>query len=321
MQLDYSHILETDPLPLLLHESPIHVRYHALTRLLNLPSDTSTVQSTREIALKESDMAKIIRQQTSGGVWPPSTKFTQEAHKVGAQFLSQVQHLHQAYDLGATREDQFVKQGIVALLKMQLGDGKFPLFFQHQGYALKILLDYGMQGNPFVELGLRWLFKRQRPDGGWLHPVQVPRGKNAKDVDSCIWTTLHAVWPMPGHTRNSRDARTRKAVEYVLDHFLEANHTGFLDSPDAWDYLYIGHDDLSAFRGGTLKMLEIASGTGFTRDHPVINKATRWLREQQLENGLFPAISGKDTNGDFMVTLRSALVLKQLYRDQVAFEN
>jgi len=320
MQLDFSYILETDPVSSLLHDSPIHIRYHTLTKLLNLPANTSTVQSTREIALEEPELTKMIRQQKKDGLWPPSTKFTQEAHKVGAQFLSQVQHLHRAYDLGALREDPFIQHGIVALMKMQLGDGKFPLFYQHQGYTVKILLDYGMQGNPFVELAIRWLLKRQREDNGWLHPVQVPRGKNAKEVNSCLWTTLHAIWPMPRHTRYSRDKRVQAGMEYVLNHFLEANHTGFLDAPDAWNYLYIGYDDLSVFRGGTLKVLEVASGVGFTLDNPVVNKAAKWLREQQLSNGLFPTIPGRDREGDFMVTLRALLVLKQLYRKQVVSE-
>jgi len=320
MRLDFSYILNTDPLPTLLHNAPVAIRYHTLFRLLELPADTKVIQGAREELLESDEIQRLVHQQNSDGLWPPATKFTQESHQVGAQFLSQVQHLHQLRDLGAVREDPFVQKGIVALMKMQLGDGKFPLFYQHQGYVLWVLLQYGMQGNPFVELGLRWLMKRQRKDGGWLHTVQVPRGKKMENVASCIWTTLHSVWPMSLHSRYSRDAHVHKGVQYVLDHFLEKNHTKFLNSPDDWNFLYVGHDDLSAFRGGTLKVLEVASKTGFTLEHPVVKKAARWLREQQLDNGLFPAIAGKDREGDPMVTLRTLSVLKTLYAEKVVTE-
>ncbi len=317
MRLDFSYILESDPLPTLLHDTSLGVRYHALTNLLELPTDTKTVQETREAILADQSIQRMIKHQTEAGLWLPAEKFSKDAHRVGAQFLSQVQHLHQLYDFGMTREDPCVQKGIVALMKMQLGDGKFPLFYQHQGYVLWVLLQYGLQGNPYVELGLRWLLKRQRNDGGWLHTVQVPRGKKMENFPSCIWTTLHSVWPMSLHTRYSRDAQVRKGVTFVLDHFLEKNHTKFLNSPDAWDYLYVGYDDLSAFRGGTLKALEVAAQTGIGLENPVVDKAAKWLREQQLKNGLLPAIAGKDRKGDPMVTLRTLLVLKRLYADRV----
>jgi len=313
MKLDFSQILHSDPIPDLLKKVPPNLKHRIYSRLFEIPDDVPMVRDTLEAAQSDDEFRRLLKRQNTDGLWEPKQEFSQEKHQMGMQFFNQALMLHRLFDLGGTREIPAIQHGIVVLMKMQHGDGKFPLFYQHQGYALWVLLQYGLQGNPFVDRGLRWLLRRQRDDGGWLHLVQVPRGEDKEKYPSCIWTTCHALWPMSLHNVYYKDDRVKKGVEYLLDHFLETNHTKFFNSPDAWDYLYIGYDESGCFRGGTLKLLEIASRTGFDRTHPVVKKAADWLRDQQLENGLFPAITGKDTRGDFMVTIRALQVLKRLF--------
>ncbi|HKJ69324.1 MAG TPA: prenyltransferase/squalene oxidase repeat-containing protein [bacterium] len=296
---------------------PPHIRYYLYIHVFEKPEEFSSMEDVKKQCQQSGEFRKLLRRQDNDGLWPPRRNFRQEKQQYGIQFFSQVLALHHLLDLGATRDLPEIRQGIVALMKMQREDGKFPLFYQHQGYALWVLMRYGMQGNPFVDRGLRWLLRRQRDDGGWLHTVQIPKDHDQEDHPSCIWTTCHVVWPMVQHNVYYKDERVVRGIDYLLDNYLEPNYTNFFHPGDAWNYLYVGHDETGCFRGGTLKVVEIAVAAGFDRTHKVIKKAANWLRDQQLENGLFPAVAGKDTQGDYMVTVRILNVLKNLYPETV----
>ena len=312
-ELDFLHVLKADPVPYLLEKAPPHIRYHVLTKLFGWSDEDGELDELLRECWGVPEFRRIISGLNDDGLWEPKEQFSSEQRQFGIQFLTQVQRLHELLDLGGSREVDEIQQGIVALMKMQHSDGKFPLFFQHQGYALWVLMKYGMQGNPFVDRGLRWLLRRQREDSGWLHTVQIPSGEDKEEYPSCIWTTCHALWPLVYHNVYVKDNRTIAGVRFLLEHFLQKNHTNFFNSPDAWDYLYIGHDDNGPFRGGTLKMLEIAVEAGFDISNKVVKKASHWIRDQQLGNGLFPAVAGRDEEGDFMVTVRALNMLRKLH--------
>ncbi|MCF7804513.1 MAG: hypothetical protein K9N46_09745 [Candidatus Marinimicrobia bacterium] len=287
------------------------------TELYELTEVAHAVQEIIAEVRQNDEFNRLLIRQNDDGTWPSKQEFSNEQRQQSMQFFSQIMELHRLLDHGATRDVPEVQEGIVALMKMQHPDGKFPLFYQHQGYALWVLMRYGLQGNPFVDRGMRWLLRRQRNDGGWLHLVHVPAGEDKDTYPSCIWTTCHVLWPLVLHNVYYKDDRVRKGLDYLLDNFLQTNHTKFLNAPDAWDYLYVGYDESGCFRGGTLKVLEIVTNAGYDRSNTVVKKASNWLRDQQLDSGLFPAVAGKDTVGDFMVTLRALSVLKKLFSDSV----
>jgi len=317
MQLDFTHILKKDPIPGLLNSSPPHIRLHLYADVFEKPDDFSSMEDLRSQCVRSAEFQRLLRKQDDDGLWQPRRKFQKEQHQYGMQFFTQVLTLHHLSDLGGARDLPEIQQGIVTLMKMQREDGKFPLFYQHQGYAHWVLMRYGLQGNPFLDRGLRWMLRRQRDDGGWLHLVQVPKTQDKDTHPSCIWTTCHVVWPMVYHNVYAKDERVLRGVEYLLGKFLQSNTTNFFRPSTAWDYLYIGYDETGCFRGGTLKVLEIAVAAGYDITNPVVKKAVTWLRNQQLDNGLFPAVAGRDTQGDFMVTVRTLNVLKHLYPDIV----
>jgi len=320
MQLDYSTVLTQDPVPYLLDRVPPHIRYHLYTDVFERHEQSSSLQDVKEQAQSTDEFQRMVNQQKDDGLWPARKQFRQEKQQAGIQFFSQVIALHYLLYLGATKEHPAVQKGIVALMKMQREDGKFLLFYQHQGYALWVLMQYHMQGNPHVDRGLRWLLRRQRDDGGWLHTVQIPAKQSRENHPSCIWTTCHAIWPMVHHNVYAKNEQVTKGIDYLLDNFLQPNYTNFFHPAESWDYLYIGHDESGCFRGGTLKVLEIAAAAGYTRTNKTIKKALNWLKDQQLGNGLFPALAGKDTQGDYMVTLRVLNVIKKFYPDDVVSE-
>ncbi|MCK4689060.1 MAG: hypothetical protein KAT41_02070, partial [Candidatus Marinimicrobia bacterium] len=70
------------------------------------------------------------------------------------------------------------------------------------------------------------------------------------------------------------------------------------------------------FRGGTLRFVETLSNLPDTYDHPKSKKAVNWLIDNQLPSGLFPAIAGKSTQGDYNVTLRVITALKDMEKNK-----
>jgi hypothetical protein len=104
------------------------------------------------------------------------------------------------------------------------------------------------------------------------------------------------------------------ALEYVQSNRLGVGLSPLLPDIQAWDHLHTGSQGLNVIQGGTLRVLEARALLGLKLDRPA-RKMFNWLQDQQLPNGHWPAIAGRDKHGDEWVTLR---VLK-LYR-QVAGE-
>jgi len=61
-----------------------------------------------------------------------------------------------------------------------------------------------------------------------------------------------------------------------------------------------------------LRFIESLAPLAEYHGRPQFRKAIEWLLEQQLPNGLWPAVVGVSRNGDFDVTLRVITALKEI---------
>lgn len=302
--------LKTDPLPVLLDHAPLPIRY--LTALRFQPKDKELLEALKRELQEFKPRLKLIRSQQPDGTWATNISSSIEEQQKALQFLQQVKNLGQLLHWGCTIEEPAVQKGVIALLKSQKPDGKFPLLLHHQGLVLWLLVQYGLAGNPFVEKGFRWLIKRQRPDGGWISPTLLPEGESIKTAKSGIWTTLIICQALSSHSRLRHSESTLKAAGFLLENYLQPNHTNFLPEPDAWDHLYMDYSDNGMFRGGTLRFVEALYNLKEAQSHPHFKKAIKWLCEQQLPSGLLPAIVHKSQQGDYGVTLRFITVLSEI---------
>ncbi|BFN37320.1 hypothetical protein [Fidelibacter multiformis] len=97
-------------------------------------------------------------------------------------------------------------------------------------------------------------------------------------------------------------------------HYLSLNKGGILEGLQAWDQLSYGYEGIKAFRGGTLKVLEVLVRLGYTAENKSIRKMLNWLESQQNMYGLWSALprQAKDTTDDW-VSYRVIRVLQLYY--------
>ncbi|MBL7135372.1 MAG: terpene cyclase/mutase family protein [Candidatus Marinimicrobia bacterium] len=307
-------LLKIDPIPILLKKAPLPVRYAIAERFF--PEETELLSKLQQEFQNYKPRVKLLNSQQPDGLWKLDKKYIIEERRKAMLFLQQLKNMAQLLDFGCTKEMPAIQKGIITLLKMQKSDGKFPLLYHHHGFALWLLVKYGLSGNPFVEKGFRWIAKRQRPDGGWLSASMVPSNVSVKSLKSGIWTTLFVCQAFSVHTRLRKSSTCQNASKFVLDNFLESNTTILFPEPDAWNYLYVDYTENGLFRGGTLRFVETLSNLPDTYDHPKSKKAVNWLIDNQLPSGLFPAIAGKSTQGDYNVTLRVITALKDMEKNK-----
>lgn len=303
-------MLKKDPIPTLLNKGPLPIRYITAQRFY--PHDEELLNFLRAEILRFKPREQLLDTQLPDGLWKTTNKYQIEERNRAISFLLQLQKMTQLHDYGCTRDIPPIQRGIIALLKTQKPDGKFPLLLHHHGYTLWLLAQYDLIGNPFVEKGYRWLAKRQRSDGGWLSPAMVPSGVSLKTTKSGVWTTLFAFQAFSVHSRLRHSDVCRKAATFVLDNYLEKSHTTLFPEQDAWNFLYTDYSDNGLFRGGTLRFVEALAPLADYHSHPNFKKAVNWLLDLQMSSGLLPAVAGTSKEGDFATTLRFVSALKEM---------
>ena len=289
---DFSDILRIDPLPDLIEKAPIHTKFRVIKYFY--PEKKEELSDLQKERKNNTRRKKLFKSQLDNGAWELDTEYSIDKKKKAMSFLKQLQNLTELLYLGENSKSETIKQALIRLIKFQKEDGKFPLSLHHQGYALWLLAQYGLAGNPIVEKGYRWLIKRQKDDGGWLSPVMKLSEDVSDDMTSCLWTTIIITQAFSAHSRLKNSDNTRKAAQFIADHYLYKNHTSLFPEPDAWDYLFTDHTENGLFRGGTLKFCEALAPLKFMHTNKNFEKAIGWLKDVQLDSGLFPAKAGAD---------------------------
>ncbi len=302
--------LRIDPLPVILDRAPANIKYLALKEFRY--KEQELIEQVRAKVLADPEREKLLSEQDPEGYWPTDSNYTIEERHKAMLFLEQLKNLTRLYNYGENLENDHVKKGLIALIKFQKTDGKFPLLLHHHGYALLLLNKFGLAGNPLVEKSYRWISKKQRHDGGWLSSTMLPKNSDHDKVKSCVWTTMVIVQAFSHHSRLKNSDISKKGAEFLLNHYLDTEAPSLFPEPNAWDYLLPNLNDQGMFRGGTLRFLETLAPLPEYHTHKIFNKAIDWLMDQQFNDGLFPAIANISKKGDYMVSYRVLRLLKRL---------
>jgi len=227
-------------------------------------------------------------------------------------FFNQLQRIHIIADFGATNYLNPVKEEIIKLLEFQNDDGRFPLYYQHNAHACLQLIKLGMEGNVMIDKCIKWVVKRQRDDGGWLHKNNTNSKSKAGSSKSCIWTTAEIALLLSKRSLFRNSNANKKACEFLLNNLLKENSSStLLTSEDSWNQLYISSDTQYMFSGGTLKVLELLSLSGYNCSNKDYNRLYKWLLSQQLDSGFFPRTVSDLHIPDTLATIRALTVIKR----------
>ena len=301
-------VLPVNPIPIIFHRGPVGVQLRLLN-LLTAGSDgemEAVIRQLRRAASASPEVARILKRQRKDGIWPVEASGQPEGAVKQLVLLGLLENLHALVDLGGRRSWPGVDRGLRALLSFQHEDGRFPLSYHQHACIGRLLMALGLGRNPAVHRAAHWILERQREDGGWLHPQMA--GNRAKPP-SCIWTTAEVLAFIARYPTLRIKQRLQQAGEFLLEHALQPNTTTLLPDAGAWDVLEEGSRGVQLFHGGTLKVLDGLTLAGFNPSHSVFKKLYTWLLEQQLKGGYYPRISGRDTRGDPLVTVRALEVI------------
>ncbi len=297
------------------------VRYYVLTGVLGKTEKDVMVRQALDECLTYPPRVKLLRTLREDGTWPidPIHRKEEEAGcgpPYGWTYVTMLRNLNDLADYMTTRDEGSVDASLERILDWQTEEGyipgpwdvTFPLA-QFNGYALRMLIRFGLEKDPRTQRLIKWLFDSQRPDGGWRIPFledvkylpkykivrqsifielvrdgKVPLPYDPKDYDgipSCIWTTMMVVRGLAQSDLLSRRDEVHKGAEFFLDRFFQRNyHPLFFQSPRHWTTL---RDP--TYYGSGLCALDLLTWLGFGVKDERMQKPMKWLMESRSPDG------------------------------------
>lgn len=298
------------------------VRYYMLTDMRAKPRDDPLVRRTLEECRVYPPRLRLLRCLRPDGTWPISRQRRLAEERgpgppVGWTYTTMLRNLYDLGEYQTSRDEGHVQATLDKILSWQEDDGHIPgpttnLFHlpQYDGFAIRMLLKFGMKGHPGVRKLSKWLLSLQRPDGGWLIPYledmrYLPQFKNMRvsdfmnliekkavpehdpegyrDIPSCIWTTLMVVRGLSHDPELARSKQMLRGAGLLLDNFFKRNHhAAMLRAETNWTKLRY-----PTYLGSGLCALDILTHIGFGADDARMEKPIRWLLSARSSDGFW----------------------------------
>lgn len=284
--------------------------------------DDAIVVKTRMECSQYRPRVRLLEALGPDGTWPLSRQRRLAEEKgpgppIGWTYTTMLRNLYDLGEYQTSASEGNVRACLEKILSWQAEDGHIPgpttdLFPlpHYNGYAIRMLLKFGMEGDPRVRKLFNWLLGLQRPDGGWVIPYvedlkYLPQYKQMRSPDfmgliargavpkyvpkdyyktpSCIWTTLMVVRGLTHDIKSSRSRPILRGADYVLNHFFRKNHhAAMLKSEVNWTKL-----KYPTYLGSGLCALDILTHIGYGADDPRMEKPIKWLLSARSSDGFW----------------------------------
>ena len=318
---DIDRVVEVSARRLLQISSP-PVRYFLLTDLMAKGEEDQIVQRTIRECADYPPRKKLLQALRPDGTWPiPKQRRMSEDSGPGAPYgwtyMTMLRNLNSLSDYLTARDEGNVEAALERILSWQTDEGSIagpwnvPFALpQFNGFALRALLAFGLEADTRVQKLIRWVFRTQRPDGGWLVPYledmkylpefsslkqetfiemirdgRVPRYDPAQFdyIPSCQWTTMMVVRGLCASRKLAQKDEVWKGSEFFLNRFFKKNHhTLFYYSEKNWTKL-----KYPTYFGSGLCALDLLTWLGFGAKDERIERPIRWLLGVRSADGFW----------------------------------
>lgn len=306
----------------LLQISIPQTRFYLLTDVLGLSESDPQVQRAAQECRDSPRRRKLLQMLRPDGTWPISKERRLAEERgpgppIGWTYITMLRNLYDLAEYRTTIDEGHVRETFEKILSWQTDEGYIPgpasphfPDTHYNGYALRMMVKFGLRRDPRVQKLVKWLLKMQRPDGGWVIPYlqdlryfppyksmsmhdfmsQVHRmGMENYDpsdyygAPSCIWTTMMVVRGFVQDFNMAVLPGVRRGAEYFLDRFFMKNYySSFYRSDENWTKL-----KYPTYFGSGMCALDILTWMGYGADDPRLEKPIKWLLGMRMQDGLW----------------------------------
>lgn len=322
------------------------VRYWLLRQVIGKTERDTEVKGALEECATYRPKLKLLEKLRPDGTWPiPRNKKLAEdmgpGPPIGWTYRTMLWNLFTLSEYKTSRKERNVQAALDKLLSWQDDDGYipgpwtdvFPLPY-FNGYALYIMVRFGLEHDKRVQKLTEWLLSMQRHDGGWNLPfvmdvhylpeykamrmrefVELVRGRGWKSFDlksltqfpSCPYVTMLTVWGLMQQKELAKSTAVRRGADFVLDRFFKKNpHPSYYMTEDHWTKLRYPYRF-----GSGLMALDILTELGYHKEDPRMDRPIRWLMSMRASDGLWSQSNRPHPERDQWISLIALRTLKR----------
>ncbi|MCA9520651.1 MAG: terpene cyclase/mutase family protein [Myxococcales bacterium] len=298
--LPFHTILSREPLKPLMRSALYPVIYSVVTEFGGQVTAVQ-VKAMRKGIRDFPPRLRIEERQREDGGWDPQIDGRTELWEAALT-------LFKLADFGANQFDAVVQMGVDFVYAHQLGSGLFPLPLPENGLLLFILTSLGYVHNRDNNRLIQRILQLQRPDGGWGR-ADVPSVRSEEETPSDVGATLHLLLGLSAF-EEFRDAHEmRRACDFLLASIFKRMHSKGYTRVRDWHSLYYEWDEAGALGWPAVKLLYILTRFGYERTDESLESVFRWVRDQQLTNGMW----GHNDDGNEFLTIWVLRAVRMLY--------
>ena len=206
------------------------VRLHTLTDILQHPSDSKEIVSTRKKIPSYKPVKKLLSAQTSEGYWPPENTCYRP------KFTATVWPLTLLGEMGVPQQPQ-VKAACEWFLGLhQMDNGAFSCPSNREkkvrmeeepcltGNMIRTLIVFGYGEDPRVRRAIEWMPEHQQEDGGWNcdYPRRQVRHSSFMSTIEPLWA--YSEIPRSQWTKKMKHSIERGAEFLLMHHVYKSDH-------------------------------------------------------------------------------------------------
>ena len=335
----WNSLLKFNPIKPLLNSDNQAIIYYAKRDLIE--EETPSILTVWNLEPPK----KLLRKQEPSGFWKSKSKNRKRAPAVNYDLFETFKYFSQLiemYEFNST--DESIRKAAEYIFSCQTDEGDIRGIIGEQyapyytGLIISLLIKAGYVNDARIEKAFKWLLKVRQNDGGWIIGSPGCFGEYSKDELSKLSThfvgtkrdfdfsrpfthsgTGMIIRAFAYHPEYRRSDAALKAASLLKQQFFKKDNSTSYQDPNHWvnfKYPFFWTDLISA--------LDSLSLIGIPRNDTYIEKALKWLIDNQLETGLWNNSYSKIHSNirnektyqiQLWVSLAICRIFKRLFRD------